>query len=486
MGLCSKPNKASKTKDASQSVKADSAVQPCPLKDANIVSVAWWVNDKEEASGTQWVNLPVEDKWVDGVDVKHKDWLGMKPSLKVKFDKPGAHSFKLTLLKPSGTDEYTATEKARNSHFKYTETIVNGTTDSDGTKVIKNAVELVAGGGYKFKVEAVDSKGKKVKTGILKTKRKFYYVEAKMKNLTSVLSSTAPVDTEYKKHHFEPSKLSALEIPRQENIGNRADSTMLSSNIVAAIDADAEAKEKNKYLLVVAYTDHLAVKNSGVDISKDNINVGPGKADAIIPVIAAGLLSPYTVNTRYLWHDLVGSESWFVSAEFHRNGGGVEVIPEAKVSADGSGDFWNKVKVDVTGMAVGVGRIVVKVNVVDRMRGGLALGGANQTCVCTRAWWRDQPNAKQECTIIHEIGHKLGMVAAGTGISPDKHATHYENKGHAGNHCFNGCSPGLSNYQGTANLTASTCVIFGAVNQKNAYCANCEKVVKKLDINAGF
>lgn len=486
MGLCSKPKKASKTKGASQGAKADSAVEPCPLKDANIVSVAWWVNNKEERSGTQWVNLPVDDKWVDGTDVKHKDWLGIEPSLKIKFDKPGAHSFKITVLEPTGTDAYTATEKARNSRFKYTETTVSGTTDADGTKVMKNAIKLVAGGGYKFKVEAKDSKGKTVKTGTLKTKRKFYYVEAKMRNLTSILSSTAAVDTEYKKHHFEPSKLSALTIPRQENIGNNTDSATLSSNIVSAINGMPDTKDKSKYLLVVAYTDHLAVKNSGVDISKDNVNVGPGKPDAVIPVTAAGLLSPFSVETRYLWHDLVTGESWFVSAEFHRNGGGVEVIPEAKVSSDGTGNYWNKVKVDVTGLAVGVGRIVVKVNVVDRMRGGLALGGANQTCVCTRAWWRDQPSAKQECTIIHEIGHKLGMVAAGTGISPDKHATHYENKGHAGNHCFNGCTPGLANYKGSANLAASTCVIFGAVNQINAYCGNCEKVVKKLDINAGF
>ncbi len=483
MTLCKKPQKASEVEPCQQDKET---VDPCPLADANIVSVAWWAENKEQATGNQWVNLPIDDKWVDETHVKHKDWLGRKPSLKVCFDKPGAHSFELKLLQPTGTTAYTDTEKGRNANFKYTETSLNFTTAGDGTLIIKEPFELVVGGGYEFIAQAKDAKGKTVKTGKLTTKRKFYYVEAKMTGLSSILSSTTPVDSEYKKHHCEAVKLDALAIPHQENIGSSTDSATLSSNIVSAINAEVSIKEKNKYLLVVAYTDHLAVKNSNVAIFKMGVNVGPEQANVEIPVTARGLRSPNAVATRYLWHDLVEGESWFVSAKFVKDSGGEVVIPQDKVSHGGNGNYWNKVVVDVTGLEAASGKVEVTINVVDRMRGGLALGGANQTCVCTRAWWRDSVGAKQECTIIHELGHKLGMVATGSGISPDKHDTHYENKGHVGNHCFSGCEAGQDSHAGSDNLAASNCVIFGSVNQKNAYCDNCQESAKKIDFSAGF
>jgi len=202
--------------------------------------------------------------------------------------------------------------------------------------------------------------------------------------------------------------------------------------------------------------------------------------------VAAGLRSPFTVKSHHLWHDLVPGEGWFVDAKFIDDGGDQTSIPADRVSHGLVGSGWKKVVVDVTGLPEARGTVQVTVDVVDRMRGGLALGGANQTCVCTRAWWRDQSEAKQECTIIHEFGHKVYMVTDGTGQLPDKVDTHYENKGHVGNHCYKGCADGLDNYNTTANKNASQCVMFGTVNEKNAFCDNCGKAVKKMDIGGGW
>lgn len=490
MGLCSKPDKASAVaQEGGGDKKTDDPRQPCPLQEAaNIVSIAWLDggDDQEVASATQYVNLPAEDQWVDGTEVKNKDRLGMTPRLKVKFDKPGAHSFKVKLLPPTGTEAYTETEKTRNAAFKYTEDEQSYTTDADGTKIVAGGFQLVAGGGYEFKAQARDNKGKKVETGKLTTKRLFYYVEAKMTGLVSVLASTAAIDAEYAKHHMILKKETALSIARQNNIGNATDTGTLSSNVDSAIAADNGVKAKKPYLLAVAYTDHLAVKNANVTLTKQPVEVGPGKRKVVIGVAARGLLAPNTMDTRYLWHDIVPGEGWFVAATFHRDGGGPTAIPADKVTPKGSGNFWNEVEIDVTGLAVGRGRIELQVNVVDRMRAGLALGGANQVCVCTRAWWRNEPGASQECVIIHEVGHKVGMVAAGSGNQPDAVATHYSGKGHAGDHCYQGCPAGETSYNTDTNLTASQCVMFGTSNEKNAFCADCEKAVKKLDINAGW
>lgn len=489
MGWCSKPDKASKTAEKQGGdKKVDDPKQPCPEDQANIVSIAWLDggDDKEVAAATQWVNLPKEDKWVNGAEIENSDRLGLKPRLRVKFDRPGAHAFTVKLLEPTGTEAYSDTEKGRNADFKYTEAEKRFTTDADGTKIIDGDFKLVAGGGYKFKASAKDSKDKVVKTGELATTRLFYYVEAKMTGLTSVLGSTGDIDAEYANHHMVLKKHTALTIDRQHNIGSSADTQTLSGNVDTAVDGDETVKATKPYLLTVAYTDHLAVKHADVVVSKSGVDVGPSKPKVTIGVTAPGLLSPHTVKTRYLWHDIVPGEGWLVEAKFHKNGGGVTDIPADKVGHKGNGDYWNAVEVDVTGLAAGTGRIEVKVNVVDRMRGGLALGGANQTCVCTRAWWRDQPDAKQTCTIIHEVGHKVGMVADGSGKLPDKVSTHYSGSGHAGDHCYKGCTAGQANYATTANLNASQCVLFGSINSKNAFCENCEKAVKKLDIGSGW
>lgn len=489
MGLCSKPDKASTTaKKNAGDEKIDDPKKDCPLKDANIVSIAWLdgADDKETASADQWVNLPVADKWVDGSDVKNKDRLGMKPRMKVKFDKPGGHSFKVKLLPPTGTAAYTETEKGRNANFKYTEAEKSFTTDADGTKIIEGDFQLVAGGGYKFKAEAKDAKGKKVKTGTLITKRLFYYVEAKMTGLTSVLSRTANIDAEFKNHHMILKKLTALSIARQNNIGSDSDTSTLESNVNTAVDGNEAAKANKPHLLVIAYTDYLAVKNAGVSIEKRNVDVGPGKPKVVIPVTARGLRSPHSVKSRDLWHDIVPGEGWFVEAKFHKDGGGVTDIPAGKVTHKGTGNYWDKVEVDVTGLTAGRGKIVAKVNVVDRWRAGLALGGANQVCVCTRALWQTQSDNEQVCTIIHEMGHKVGMVSAGTGSQPDQVTTQYSDHGHVGSHCRKGCPAGEADYSTSGNVSLSTCVMFGTVNGNKAFCADCKKAVVKVDINSGW
>jgi hypothetical protein len=195
-----------------------------------------------------------------------------------------------------------------------------------------------------------------------------------------------------------------------------------------------------------------------------------------------------------LWNDLVTGEGWFVSARYQADGSTDWVdIPEAKVSAVHRTGYaasnCNKVSVDVTGLPAGRGKIEVYVDVVDRMRAGLALGGAANICVCTIAWWNAQSNAEQVCTVIHEMGHKVQMVAEGagtSGIQPDRVATQYSGRGHVGSHCRNGCAAGQANYATTANANASTCVMFGTVNGRSAFCGNCAPAMKKVDIGAGF
>ena len=120
------------------------------------------------------------------------------------------------------------------------------------------------------------------------------------------------------------------------------------------------------------------------------------------------------------------------------------------------------------------------------MAAGLALHGAGNICVCTRAWWTGYSQANQACTVIHEMGHKIHMVVSGTGNQPDKVATHYVNAGHIGNHCHNGAPAGQADYSTASNVASANCVMFGAINGQLSFCGNCSPAVNKVDIGSGF
>ncbi len=89
------------------------------------------------------------------------------------------------------------------------------------------------------------------------------------------------------------------------------------------------------------------------------------------------------------------------------------------------------------------------------MRGGPAFGEA-ATCVCTKARWATWSAAKR-C----------------------------DDGGHVGSHCRKGRASGRARHATSENFAASTCVMFGAVNQRTAFGADCAPGVKKVDIAAG-
>ena len=138
--------------------------------------------------------------------------------------------------------------------------------------------------------------------------------------------------------------------------------------------------------------------------------------------------------------------------------------------------------IDVSGMTEATGKIYLRVNWVDRMRGGVSFGGTNIVAVCTKAWWKTKSPEAQNGAIIHEVGHQLGMAASGKGILPDKISTFYDSsKGHKGPHCHAGIARGQERYDGKKDKAASKCMMYGATNGISAFCNECSKALKKVD-----
>lgn len=453
---------------------------PCEVK---IVSAQYLNgNDSTElgSDAKQWVNLPMGDKWVDGTHAMNKDRLSQQPRIKVRFSQPGTHTFKLKYIPGASNVAYSAGEKGRNANFKHEVQEKPYTTDADGTKIIKVDFKISAAGMHKYQVVATDEKGVQVKSFNIETCRLVHYKEIKMLGLTSVASSLSTLETEFTKHGVTLATMGSVNMVHMPNISDTDQATFIIKAKTAYTSSNAATK--SPYVVAIAYTDHLAVKDSNQSVVKAGVKVGPSEPDIEIPIIdAAG-------KDKYLWNNIVPGEKWFVSASFLKNGdtAGTHdiVIAEADCTpVPGTAtvpDMCRKVKVKVTGLAAATGTLTLKVNWVNRMRGGLSVGG-NLICVCTRAWWRNTSTVDQNQIMIHEMGHKLGMVADGTGKLPDKTTTHYTQKGHLGPHCHEGL-PVKASY----SSDKGTCVMFGATSAITAFCSNCEPAVKKMDLSAGW
>ena len=454
---------------------------------AVITSIAWLdgAPDKEVASATQWVNLPHDAKWVDDANgVSNIDRLGQKVRYKVTFSKPGSHAFKVKAEPGDDNVDYTGPEEGRNGKFKWMKEEKSYTTDGDGTKVVESDFFTTCAGLDSFKLVAEDKENNPpVETGLLQTKRLVYVVVVKMKDMTTNVD-LGTLKSEYATRGIELVELPAVEIDRMANIGP-AEEDAYKRKCKTAFNG-SKGKDKMPYAVAVGFTEHLAVKNASQVLELTGVQAGAGQAAAQIPVMARGLRDGDGMRTRKLWKDLVPGEGWFVSATFTPDsGGGARNIAEAKCTAlpDGSSSCGT-VSVDVTDLPTGTGTLRVTVNVVDRMRGGLSFTDGNLICICTKAWWQNQGAGVQSSTAVHEMGHKVGMVADGTGKLPDKVETHYTAKGHVGPHCFFDLGE-LDTY---AAASGNKCVMFGAVGvgSPTEFCEKCTPAVRKVDLSTGW
>ena len=472
--------------DIPDNIPSDPFEPDLPTEDEQprIVAVEWVEDAATIASGTQWVNLPREAKWVDGTRVTTLDRCGHRPWVKVRFDRPGAHHFKIKLVPdPSGTT-YTGAEEGRNANFTYEKRELDFNTAGDGTKVLEGDLFLTVASKTSYKLKAKDDYGHEVESGALAAKRLVYYVELPMQGLTSVATSLGTMTGEFAGHDLVLASAGRQEMTHMPNVSNSAaDETTFKSNARTAYQA-AGVTDKEPYLIAIAYTDQLAVKDPNQVVVKTGATVGPGAAAVDIPIVdSAG-------GNKYLWNNIVPGEGWFVSATYLPDGSPAGTAPTniaaASCTAVASNasvpDMCRTVRVDVTGLAAGTGTITLTINWVNRMRGGLSFPGGNLVCVCTRSWWQAKTTASQNQTMVHEIGHHVGMVPDGTGTTPDQSPTQYTDSGHVGSHCHNGVAA-QADYRG---VSGSTCVMFGATNGISAFCANCQPGVRKGDLTAGW
>jgi len=453
-----------------------------------IVSVSLLDENGNNISGnlTLYVNLDRDQRHVDENTVKHLHQLGRKIRCKVKFNQPGEHQFKIKMIPDGGNLLYSEAEKDRNDNFNFEEEEFTRTTDANGEKIVEDFFVNCCGGN-RFKIQArteatAEKKEKKVTSSKIEVKRLMYYIEARMEGMRTNIK-TQDFENTYTKYGIILKKLPSFAISRRGNIGQKEEDPFLAE--VGAAYRASTGPAKDPYCIVVAYTEHLAVKG----VNKPKVKVKVKKKS---PKVKVSLEKKADNKNNRLWYKVAGNDdtnSWFIACWFKRTGS-VESVsidaaqctakPPGKVEVDLS-TIFSATDADNTSIT---GELLLRVVHIERMRGGFADSNrSNITTACTRYEWSDYQ--EQNKVMVHEAGHQFKMVVdnAVDASLPDKPANHYTERGHNGNHCHTGLSIKTTYVDGDA--TSAGCVMFGAVGNKIEFCSDCAVAVRKLDLSGG-
>ncbi len=404
----------------------------------------------------QWVNLPSEDGATfkkatfvgDGVD--SADVMGRKIYIEATFDKKDAATIAMLEVKPDGGNALYEPEELKLAHDKVSKAKI-----SDDGKA-KWEVNLSAAGGDKFKF-TIEHKGKKTDApDEFETHRRLFYQVIEMTGVTG-LTSFGFWEKEFMKNKREISLIKIASkgaIARSYNFDYEGSEYSRLFNL--AKDKYNEAKDP--YCFAVVWADCLAQgpKDKEFDI------LGVSKATGSVN---------FPITGGQLWKDIDKASTavpWNVKIAFiYSKNGSVHTfpVPDSEVTSTYT-SFTVRTKTFPEGV---FGVLKAKVNIAIGFHGGWSFPEQNIIVIATRGWYDTAfPESKKQAILIHESGHKIGMVPDGTG-GLKKQSTHDEVHDPAKKkHCND----------------RSCTMWYSTEFQKDTFCGVCDKSVRKVDLHA--
>lgn len=399
----------------------------------------------------QWVNLPKDKKFAeDGITLERCGKLSVELTFE-KDDIPVMYKAKVT---PVGSDNavYSDEEKKRNPNFKLTQGTIG---ISDKKTITLEDIQLPAAGGNKYKIEVKDDSGNVVSTSVeVETRRKLYYQVVKMKDMKATISIlTSHLEDEFwspsKKHYIK-----LKQIKSKGDISGYSNFDVHQQDEIPALTKKNYSTNKDPFCFVVTLVDQMAASGRK-KIEELNLTIKKGKPISVLIL-------------KDIWLNLdkpdIPEAKWLFSAKFVEDTTGKIFDLINYVTPDGK----HTVKVDTSNLPdKAKGKIELDVKIVDRFRTGLSFN-KNLICIATRVFWEQRIDGDMKQTLVHEAGHKIGMVANGKGKLPKKQTTHYYMRG---DHC---------------NSNINTCVMYESIhpNVNNRFCSVCNKSIAKLDLDA--
>jgi hypothetical protein len=480
----------------------------------------------------QWVNLPKNGTFVDGKDVTSLERAGAV-HFEATFAKGYSSPFKVRVV-PSGSDNatYSAAEATRNANFgppRHTRTHSN----EGKTKVrVLEDVLLPAAGGNTYKIKAKYRKHVVEGTKTIETRRKLFYELLAMadgiqpefytrggkKGVAAPVGTpgTGPVEATYNELFIVLEKTGSNTFAFRQNI-NSTDTNQRWGVVRDAAKAWASTKyepwafacvfcnqicNQKEELLTTAHSPTYTLPPGALSI---------GSTEIIYPL----------PTDYYLWYGLDDDDDKnrvFLAkngCKFVDSTGTAHDIPDENVTVDlMAGPPYQSLKIKVPWSVKSFfsgtkGEIQIKLRLIKGFSGGYSEPKYNFTIIAKRAWFQITYTDAQQCQIItHETGHKFGMVPYGNKIPAagdyfgggakqlDAPGSLYgedrpnNSQGHQGPHCGVGATwtAATGKWSGTPG-----CVMWGATNYEDppgtwhnttpSYCAECKKLVRKLDLD---
>lgn len=493
----------------------------------------------------QWVNLKRNAGTNDGqifvdAEVTSKERVG-ELHYEIVVQKPKAHGVKVRVYPAGGKKDvkYSRREK-RFLPFQIRQTRTQHNQGKKKTK-IEEGVLLPAAGGNSYYIEgksaAAGRKEKLIegkKHQVYETWRRLYYEVLAMadgthpefqtggagaKNLPAPVGSpaTGTLDAKYKALFLSLKRLGGATFTFKQNL-NGNDATE-ETNVLHAAGQKWTLQKYEPWAFAAVIVNQIA-NQAEVQISV---------AQSPVFTIPAGLFSVGSTeivfpmpNGVMLWYgvdDVDDQARVFLAPNGCKwvDAKGVEHdIPDANVTVDTSvGPVYTQLKIKVpwsikSFFSKSTGRFKIKVRTIDGYSGGYALPGFNLVIIARRSWYvQTNTDADMNQILVHEVGHKVGMVPYGSrmpnpdafGFGPNQldagahlYGENYgvNDQGHQGPHCQAGSavwSAATSTWSGVPG-----CVMWGATGYMDAagnyqsttadYCGDCKPVVRKLDIDA--
>lgn len=429
---------------------------------------------------TQWVNYPSADGRIGGIsvrrskmtdgDVQSVEDMGRTVYLKVKFKKQKVFTRAKLTLKRHGTNAvYTATERSKNAGV-FTPTRTDFSLVSTKGEAVFRVV-LTPAGGDRYKFEAVNlGTGKKVESkDEIQTRRKLFFQIMKMSKAHTIGGGET---SKLKDRFWDTSNNLYLKLEEYgagktiPNLANFNDEDPPTKSLVLRGARRGYDRSKAPYSFVVLFVNKNCIP--GMEASWRNATVRGNSTN----VDTYARLFSYADPSS----DDFGSLVWVPAST-----GVAEPFVKADVRRTGP----QTMKVNTTGKTRGAGYFQWNMKTVSIEGMGLSLSNENLVTIAAR--FCDGKKVKKSVQLnilVHEIGHKIGMVPGPQGDQDlDQQSTYYDGRGHSGGHCRHP-APLLATYSGANPNPKPACTMFGDIRTNtNKFCAKCLPSVRKLDID---
>lgn len=511
-------------------------VEPCPLKNV-IASVAFLTGSNPvNANAVQRVNLPQERKFIDGVRVTHRDRLGHTLRAKVTFRRKKKEDFKVALLAHNANPAYTGPERGHSAAYgraaltpadpahvqgafdHYVGAVYTGRTGSDGKAVIEGHFEIPPSGGAKYKLVAWDVNGNVVFSGAeIETKRTLFYATFLADDPTHSRIDTGAFARGLKEM-FDELGLELIALGEHTLFGLRYHDPGSYDQVGRPIEAIVEKAKTRDGLAYKSLGDHL-MKIVFVDQAAraEKRPLDPVEFESVEPgeEVEAGVFQikltrrnqePLMDFRRPLWVGMgpaavpsyrpPNNHEWFHAATLSYVGekkSGTINLPETAFTLvprhEGSREMV-ALRFKIPGEVPSQSKVTFALTAVSvtRMVNGEAIAEVfpRTIVVAARENYKAVAHNAQIATIIHEVGHALGMVPVDeVGIV---HTNRYTLNG---SHCASGAPNRPTDdqqFHSDKYANSGTCVMFGQIPPvpNLNFCGECKAALRKIDLSSGW